>query len=276
MRLPGRPRAVVTGAGSGLGRALSVALGKRGGRVLVADVNEAGGRETEALVQSAGGEAAFVRCDVTAAGDLEAAAVEIERRWGGVDLLVNNAGVASAGFIGEASLELWDWTLSVNLKGVIHGCHAFVPRMKAQGRGFVLNVASSAGIVSMPEMGPYNVSKAGVISLTETLYAEVGPQGIGVSALCPTFFPTGLFDAMRTAQERQRRMARTLFARSLMGADQVAAAGLRGLERGELIIIPQVDGSLLWRLKRLWPGLFHGALRAQQKFDLAARTLGGR
>lgn len=276
MKLPGRPRAVVTGAGSGLGRALSLALARRGGRVLVTDVNDEGVEQTVREVRAAGGEAEGLRCDVTRAADLEAAAVAIEGRWGGVDLLVNNAGVAAAGFVGEAPLDLWEWALAVNLRGVIHGCHAFVPRMKAQRRGWILNVASSAGIVSMPEMGPYNVTKAGVISLSETLYAELASHNVAVSALCPTFFPTGLFDAMRTSAERQRRMARTLFASSTMDAEQVAAAALKGLERGQLIVIPQLDGALLWRLKRMVPGLFHGALRAQQKLDLAARVLGGK
>lgn len=274
MHLPKQTRAVITGAGSGLGRAFAVTLAKRGARILITDVNEAGCEVTAEEVRRAGGEAIVLRCDVTKPEDLEAAAIAAEHHWGGADLLINNAGIATAGFVGDLSLELWERTLAVNLRGVIHGCHAFIPRFKKQYGGFLLNVASSAGIASLPEMGPYNVSKAGVISLSETLYAELSPYGISVTALCPTFFPTGLFDTMQASSERQRRMAHALFANATMDAKQVASAALRGLESGQLIVIPQLDGALLWRIKRLLPGAFHGVLRLQQRYDLVAKFLG--
>lgn len=272
MKLPESPRAVVTGAASGLGRAISLELARRGGRVLVADVNRQGAEESADLVVQAGGKAEVLVTDVTRPEDLVAAADAADRAWGGTDLLVNNAGVAAAGTMGDIPLSDWEWALKINLWGVIHGCHAFVPRMKARG-GWILNVASAAGIASLPEMGPYNVSKAAVIALTETLTSELAPQGIHVSALCPTFFPTNLMQSFRSSSDRQRRLAEAMFQRSMMTADQVARAGIRGLERGKLVIVPQIDGRFMWWVKRLAYGMYFSALRFQHRRDLGSRLL---
>ncbi len=274
MKLPQAPRAVITGAASGLGRAIALQLARTGGRVLVADVAMDRARETAADIERAGGQAAVVECDVGDAAQVAALADEAERRWGGTDLLVNNAGVACAGPVGDIKLDDWQWCLRINLWGVVHGCHAFVPRMKAQRGGFILNVASSAGIASFPEMGPYNVSKAGVISLTETLQGELAPYGIGVSVLCPTFFKTNLMDNFRSPAERHRKMAEAFFRRATMTAEQVAVAGLRGLERGELVIIPQRDGKAVYHAKRFTPSLYFWGVRAQQRRGLMSKLVG--
>lgn len=266
------PRAVITGGGSGLGRALALRLAEREGRLLIADVSLERAEETVALVRERGGRAEAMRCDVSRLEDVEEAARRSEGLYGGVDLLVNNAGVAVAGDVGDLPIEDWDWIVRINLWGPIHGCHVFVPRMKAQGRGYILNVASSAGFASLPEMGPYNVTKAGVISLSETLDAELAPHGITVSVLCPTFFKTNLLETMRWTREDQRDLARLMFERASMTAEQVADAALRGLERGELVIIPQLDGNLVWRAKRLWPELFRKVVRSRSLMQLFSKA----
>ncbi len=268
MNLPSSPRAVVTGAGSGLGRAISVELARRNGRVLVSDVDRTRAEETAKLVERSGGTAEVIVVDVTEPDDLERAADHIDRIWGGADLLVNNAGVAVAGTLGEITLEDWKWALNVNLWGVIHGCHAFVPRMRAQGSGAILNVASAMGFASFPEMAPYNVSKAAVISLTETLTSELAPDGIRVTALCPTFFPSNLMQSFRSSNDRQRHFAEAFFRRSTMTAEQVARAGLRGVELGTLVVVPQMDGRVLWWTKRLFYEAYYRGLRFQQHLDL--------
>lgn len=262
------PRAVITGGGSGLGRALALRLAERAARLLIVDVNLDRAEETVSLVRERGGRAEAMFCDVSRLEDVEATARKIEELYGGVDLLVNNAGVAVAGHVGDLRIEDWDWIVRINLWGPIHGCHVFVPRMKAQQRGYILNVASSAGIVSLPEMAPYNVTKAGVISLSETLDAELAPHGIKVSVLCPTFFKTNLLETMRSTQDEQRALAELMFERASMTAEQVADAALRGLERGELIIIPQLDGNVVWRAKRLWPELFRKIVRNRSLLQL--------
>jgi NAD(P)-dependent dehydrogenase (short-subunit alcohol dehydrogenase family) len=276
VKLPDSPRAVVTGAAGGLGRALSLELARRNGRVLVSDVDRAGAEETATLVERSGGTAEVIVVDVTEPDDLERAADEIDRIWGGADLLVNNAGVAVAGTLGDVALDDWKWALNVNLWGVIHGCHAFVPRMRERGAGAILNVASAMGFASFPEMAPYNVSKAAVISLTETLTSELAPDGIRVTALCPTFFPSNLMQSFRSSHDRQRHFAEAFFRRSTMTAEQVAAAGIRGLELGKLVVVPQMDGRLLWWTKRLFYEGYHRGLRLQQHLDLGVwLVLGG-
>lgn len=254
MKLPDRTRAFITGGGGGLGRALAVELAAtRRARVLVADVDLPRAEDTAALVRASGGEAEALACDVTKADDLARGADEMDRRFGGTDLLVNNAGVACAGPIGDVPLDVWRWVVDVNLWGVIHGCHAFVPRLRARGVGFVLNVSSSAGFACLPGMGPYNVTKAGVIALTETLAAELATSGITVTALCPTFFASGIADGMRAACPRQGALAGALIRRSKVPAERVARAALRALEAGRLLEIPMASGRLVWRMKRLAP-----------------------
>ena len=111
---------------------------------------------------------------------------------------MNNAGVAAGGLVGEQSLDDWKWIVDINLWGVIHGCHVFAPRFRAQRSGYILNVASAAGFVSLPEMASYNVTKAGVIALSETLCGELSPCGVRVSVTCPSFFKTNLMDVLRS------------------------------------------------------------------------------
>jgi NAD(P)-dependent dehydrogenase (short-subunit alcohol dehydrogenase family) len=273
LKLPNAPRVVVTGGGGGLGRAFALELAARGARLLVTDLRRAAAEETAHEVTQLGGTAEVLDVDVTRYADVESAAETIHRLWGGTDVLINNAGVAAGGLVGDIPLSDWEWVLRINLWGVIHGCHAFVPRMKAQRAGFVLNVASNAGIASLPEMASYNVSKAAVISLTETLYAELAPFGIQVSVLCPTFFRTNLMDSFRAPSDRQRALAEAAFARSTSNARDVARAGLQGLEKGRLIVVPQLEGKLVWWAKRFVPRLYHWVLRRQHRDDLGARWL---
>lgn len=261
MAFPKRPRAVITGAGSGLGRALALQLARRQARILVADVNMAGADETVRLVNAAGGEGVAMPCDVTKPEDLVRVADEMDHLWGGTDILVNNAGVGAAGLVGEGSLDDWKWIVGINLWGVIHGCHVFTPRFRAQQSGFVLNVASAAGFVSLPECGSYSVTKAGVISLSETMYGELGSANVNVTVLCPSFFKTNILDSFRSAQDRQRTIAQNLLKKGNMTADAIAAQALAALEAGTLYVVPQADARLAWRMKRMNPAFFFRTMR---------------
>ncbi len=241
---------VVTGAGGGLGRALALSLGRRGGRVLVSDVSLEAAEETAQQVQGAR-EVRAARCDVTRLEDVEALA---EAAAGTVDLLVNNAGVSSAGRVGELSLADWRWTLEVDLFGVVHGCHVFVPRLRAQRHGHVLNVASVAGIVNAPDMAAYNVAKAGVISLSETLHAELVGSGVGVTVLCPSFFQTNIVSSGRFVNAGAKEFAQGRV-RSGPTAGVVADAALAAVDTGTLHVLPMADARWAWRLKRAAPGV---------------------
>ncbi len=260
--LPSRARVVITGAGDGLGRALALEFGKRGARVLVSDLDEARAKETARLLERSGAEAHAMRVDV---GDPEAVRALAERAdalWGGADVLVNNAGIAVVGEFAQIPLEKWRLELDVNLNGVIYGCHHFVPRLarNADG-GYVLNVASSAGLLSAPLMAPYNVTKAGVVALSETLYAELAPQRIRVTALCPTFFRTNIHRRAEAFGGNTGEAANKLVGEARWSAEQIAVHAVDGMLAEKLYVIPQLDGKLLWRAKRALGTGFHASVR---------------
>jgi NAD(P)-dependent dehydrogenase (short-subunit alcohol dehydrogenase family) len=248
MALVDSPRAVVTGGGNGLGRAFCLEIARRGGRVLCADIDEAGARKTAAEVNGIA-----ARCDVAHIEEVEALAAEAERAFGGVDLVINNAGVAVGGPVGEVPLDDWRWIIGVNLWGVIHGCHVFAPRLRKQGRGHILNVASAAGLLSPPGMGPYNATKAAVVALSETLRAELRQAGVGVTVLCPTFFQTNIAASSRSVDRRQIEVVHKLMSASKIQAPDVARLALDAAARDELYALPHRDGRWMWRLKRLAP-----------------------
>jgi short-subunit dehydrogenase len=198
-----------------------------------------------------------VHADVRDLDRMHEVADEAYEWLGEVDLLVNNAGVAVGGPFDEVDVDDLHFVVDVNLWGVIHGCRAFTPRMKRRGRGYVVNVASSAGLLSPPELGPYNITKAAVISLSETLHAELDAAGVRVTALCPTFFKTNILDSSRGVQNDEARVAaRKLMERSSVQADGVARAALAAVHENELYCIPMRDGRMFWRLKRAAPERF--------------------
>jgi NAD(P)-dependent dehydrogenase (short-subunit alcohol dehydrogenase family) len=262
-------KAVVTGAGSGLGRAIALRVARPGATLVLADLNLAACEETAQLARARGATAHALAVDVADAAQVEALAADAEGRLGRIDLVVNNAGVAVAGAIGQAPLDDWRWIIGINLFGVIHGCHAFVPRLVAQGGGAILNTASMAGFACAPMMGAYNVTKAGVIALSETLAAELADKHVRVTVLCPAFFKTNLLQTARSVDPQLMVLARGAFERATMSADDVAAAALRAVERGKLYCLPMREGRVIWRIKRLLPERFVKILSSQRLQRLA-------
>lgn len=257
MRLPDAFVAVVTGAGSGLGRALALQLASKGGRVVVADVAREGAEETVALLREAGGDGVFVQCDVRRWEEVEALSRRA-REWGGeVDLIANNAGVVAGGLVGEVPLEDWRWTLDVDLWGVIHGCHAFVPSMRARRRGWVLNIASAAGYACLSRFGPYSVAKAGVIALSETLRAELDPREVAVTVACPSFFPTRIAEAARGDDPETRSLVGHMMRRAKSTPDDIARHALESLESGRLYSLPTLEAQAARWARRLVPASVH-------------------
>lgn len=268
MSFPQPLRAVVTGAGSGLGRALALDLVKRGASLLISDIDAASAEQTAELVRKHEARAEAVACDVTDRDAVFALVDEAVERLGGIDLLANNAGVAVGGPFEEISIEDWRWAVDINLWGVIYGCQAAVPKMRAQGRGYILNVASAAGLLAPPSMSAYNVTKAGVVSLSETLYAEYKAEGIRVAVLCPTFFRTNIIEASRgaTTEKDDAQIIRWM-ERSKVQAHDVAKAAIDSLRDGKLYVQPMRDGRMAWRLKRIAPQRFYDSLsKAHEKF----------
>jgi len=251
---------VVTGAASGLGRSLALVLARKGCRIGIADINMDGAAETLEMVERAGGSGETFKLDVSNPEEVEAMAFHFFDTWGRVDLLVNNAGVVVTGYVGDITLEDWEWITAINFWGMVYGCHSFIPRMRKQGGGHIMNVASSAGLLTLLEMSPYNTSKAAIVALSETLRSEVAPDNIGVTALCPMFFNTHLLDNMRYTDEFEPEFAHTTFEHARMTADEVAERAIRAVEKNKLYCVPQLSGRIFWFIKRLNPALYYDSL----------------
>ena len=250
--------AVVTGAGSGIGRSFAMELARRGGTVVCADIHLETAQETVNLIQSLTSSNAYaVQCDVGLKEDVKALAEQAEQLLGHpVTLLINNAGVGLGGKFDEVSLEDWQWCMHVNLWGVIHGCHYFVPQFKQQGFGAIINVASAAGFTAAPEMTAYNVTKASVLALSETLSSELRSANIRINVLCPTLVPTNIMKNGRLPKSYSGLADQLLMNHAFIDSDQVAKKTLNQLDANKLYTIPQPDAKLFWWMKRISPQLY--------------------
>lgn len=261
-----RADAVVTGAGSGIGRAFAVELARRGGRVVCADIDGVRAKETAELVAKTGGRGLGVVCDVSDEHQVCELADSAQKWFGGAPgLVINNAGIGAGGnVVGATSISDWSATLSVNLWGVVHGCEVFVPRLRERGFGGLINVASAASFGAAPRMAAYNVSKAGVLALSETLAAELSGTGVTVTVLCPTFVKTNIIDNPRI-EESAATLAANLMKWTGLSAESVARTTLDAHDRGQLYVLPQLDAKLLWQLKRTMPATFTRAMGLAQR-----------
>ncbi len=242
-----RRRVLITGGASGLGAALAARFVERGDRVLITDLAES--------VEVPGG-ASYLRLDVRSQDDWIRARDWSERTWGGLDMLVNNAGVAAGGRIDVVGLDVWQWIIDINLLGVVRGCRTFVPLFKEQGSGHIVNIASMAGLVHAPGMASYNASKAGVVALSETLQYELEPFGITTSAVCPTFFRTNLVASLPGADPLLDAIAARLVSRAPASAEEIAAAVMRGIDARRAVIITDRPGLIAFWSKRLFRPLY--------------------
>ena len=184
----------------------------------------------------------------------------------GVGLFLRDLG----GPFDEISIEDWQWAIDINMWGVIYGCQAALPKMKSQGRGYILNVASAAGLLAPPAMSAYNVTKAAVVALSETLYAEYKDAGVSVTVLCPTFFRTKIVEAGTgrgaTTAKEDAQVIRWM-ERSKVQAPEVAQVAIDSVRDGRLYALPRRDGRMAWRLKRTAPNRFYDSLsRTHRKY----------
>jgi NAD(P)-dependent dehydrogenase (short-subunit alcohol dehydrogenase family) len=190
--------AAVTGAGTGIGRGIALALAGAGAKVVVSDIDPDRSSAVAAELRRIGGEAIAATVDVRSQASVEALAEATVGEFGAVHLVCNNAGVSTMGRQWELSLDDWDWVIDVCLKGVIHGVRSFVPRILEAGGGYVVNVASMGGLMTMAYGGPYAAAKHGVVGLSKGLRAELAGKGVGVSVVCPGQVRTGIVEAMRS------------------------------------------------------------------------------
>jgi NAD(P)-dependent dehydrogenase (short-subunit alcohol dehydrogenase family) len=216
---------------------MALHLARSGWHVGIADIAKESGRETQALAEHEGGSAEFVPLDVREESQWAAVRGDLKNRWPRLDLLANNAGVCATGEVGDTPIEDWDWVLSINLRGVVLGCHTMVDWLKANPeRSYLLNVASFAGVLSPPCMAAYAVSKAAVIALSETLYVELKRHNVGVTAVCPWFVRTNLLEAGRFAEDSHRAFAERRMQSARTTPERFAEKTLRATFRNRLFV----------------------------------------
>jgi NAD(P)-dependent dehydrogenase (short-subunit alcohol dehydrogenase family) len=274
--------ALVTGAGSGIGRATALALARRGASLVLCDVNEVGLTETAETARALGRDVLARRIDVANADEMRAFAATVHAQVEAVDILMNNAGVGLGGGTLHTTLEDWQWIIGVNLWGVVHGCHFFVPPMVRRRRGgHVVNVASAAGYVATEALAAYSTTKFAVVGLSEALRDELTPHRIGVTAVCP-----GLINTPITQTSPLRGPEATAEARAYMvdvyrrrnyTPERVAENVLKAIQRNRAVAPISPEAWVMYFLKRLVPGAvarLNRAMIARTRREVERRRTG--
>jgi NAD(P)-dependent dehydrogenase (short-subunit alcohol dehydrogenase family) len=254
------PRVLITGAASGLGAALAAAWEARGAQVLRTDRVPAEG---------------ILRLDVTSDADWAAAREHVERTWGGLDVLVNNAGIAGGGRLEVSGIDEWQRLVDINLLGAVRGTATFTPVFKRQGSGRVVNVASLAGLVHPAGMGGYNATKAAVVALTETTGHELAAHGVSAHVVCPSYFRTNLMAGVEGRDAALQQVMARLVEDAPLGPEEIAAAVLDAIDAGTELIIPDDAARSAYQLKLTDRPAYDAVMRAQaRKLEAVSRLAG--
>jgi len=257
--------AVITGGGGGIGAAIATALAGRGARLVLADLDEPAMGDVAQQLAAGGAEVLTVPTDVTKLASVRALADAAERRFGAVDIVCNNAGIALFGEIADSTHADWEYTMGVNFWGVVHGVETFVPRLVARRAGHIVNTASMAGLVGMNWLGVYCASKFAVVGLTESLHRELAVHGVGVSVLCPMIVQTNInANSARNRPAALRNPGEEVvpdgaaMVGGVIAPEEVARRVVRAIERKDLYIFTHPEQREI--LKRRW-------MRQDRMFD---------
>lgn len=248
-------RAFITGAASGLGKALAMLLAKDGWHIGITDIKPETLQKTATEIEDAGGKTFQYVFDVSKKEAYQKAAADFLEKNKGIDLLINNAGVGDGGLFEEYQLENWDWITGINQMSVIYGSFFFVPTMKKQKGGHIINVASVAGIANMPNMSMYNITKAAVIAHAESLYVELAPFSVGVSVVLPTFFKSNIMQHNR-GPEHATAIGKAKSQKIAIGPEIVAQKILKQSGSGKFYIFHPFQAVWVNWMKRFTPNLF--------------------
>lgn len=279
---PGIPKtAVITGAASGIGRYLSIALAREGWKIGIVDIDMNGANETLQIVDEAGSEGDCFHANVRKLEEVMAAADYFFERWGKVGMLINNAGIGGGGYVGEIPMEDWHAVVETDYWGVVYGCHAFIPRMKEQGGGHIVNISSTAGIIPVMGFAPYNTAKAAVVSLSETLVVELAPFNIGVTVVCPSVISTNILensfkvvDVTETeTMQWGLELIETAMKKTRVNGEEFAGRVLRDVQRNRLYCLPKFFSRLIWFNIRLSPSLNYRMWAFVSRHGLAQRAI---
>ena len=268
-RIEGRV-AVVTGAASGIGRATALRLAERGCALALADIDRTGLDETAHQLAHHAVKVSTAVVDVADQSAVEAFARHVESTYGAAHILVNNAGVVIAGPFAEQRLEDLEWLVGINYWGVVYGCHYFLPLLRRQDEGHIVNLSSMFGFLGLPGQSGYCATKAAVRALSESLYAELRRERIGVTTVHPGCIDTSIVRSGRMDDESTRRSAQALFDRMGAPPDLVARAILRAIQKNQLFVRVRPESIVTDWLKRLFPSAIHRFVAARWERDQTA------
>ncbi|TAH12251.1 MAG: SDR family NAD(P)-dependent oxidoreductase [Sphingobacteriia bacterium] len=255
-------RAFITGAASGLGKAFATELASDGWTIGMADNNSIELQKAVEEMKALGANALMYSLDVSDKDQYKLVSQQFLTDAGGIDLLFNNAGVGDGGNFEEYSLENYEWMISINQLGVVYGCYYFIPAMKKQQSGHILNTASAAAIGCAPTMGAYNMTKAAVVAISETLYSELMDFNIHVSCIQPTYFKTNISQSARGGNTIQK-ITQNFIDRSGLEAKEVSQEILHRAGKKELYIILPKSAHKMWLYKRFAPTKFRKIVKEQ-------------
>lgn len=249
-------RLLITGGASGLGKALALTWAKHHSgevKICIADIHLERGEQTVAELEKLGATAFFSCCDITDQAQIDSTVNAINTRWQGLDIVINNAGVATGGSLAGESIEQWQWVLDINLLGMVRVSKTVLPLFKQQGHGYYINIASQAGLTPIPLMGSYNATKAAVVGWSETMKLELIHHNIDVSVVCPSFFKTHLDESLRTSDPAVPQLMKKWFDAAPVSAEQVAYSIYQQAQAKTFLILTHKQGKQSWWLKRLLP-----------------------
>lgn len=248
--------ALVTGAGGGIGRATAIALARRGAEVLCVDLDEVTANTTAVACQDHGVKAAAYACDVSNKGAVADLAALVGQEHGPLQVLVNNAGVGMSGGLADMAIEDWEWIRSINLDGVVNGCHAFGPAMLAEGRGHIVNMSSGLGYMMHSSEVAYCTTKAAVLAFSRCLRGDWRAQGVSVSAVCPGVINTPIIESTRFVGDMGGDQAKALAARAFSRGHRpevVADAVLIAIDRDRVMVPAGFEARIGWHLTKVMP-----------------------
>lgn len=252
-------RVLITGGATGFGKALALCWAKHYQKankklcICIADIHEERALETMADLKALGANVLFSVCDITDIKQIRATQVLLDEHWQGIDVVINNAGVATGGSLKSETIEQWQWVFNINLFGMVQVSQVFVDSFRSQGHGYFINIASQAGVTPVPLMGSYNAVKAAVVSFSETMKLELASDNIDVSVVCPSFFKTHLNESMRTNEPVMKESVNRLFAKADMSADQVAESVYQQQKTRPFLMLTHKQGRTAYFMKKFLP-----------------------
>lgn len=259
---------LITGAASGLGKAIAELYADLGWLILVVDIQDDVGNEFVNTLNEQGKNAEYYHCDIGQQQSFDDLFLQVSNKHSHLDVLVNNAGVASAGTLESTTPEEWDRLIRLDLMSVIHGTKALLPLLKKSPKAHIVSTASYAGIAQFPGMMSYNVAKGAVVAFSETLHGEMSLYNIGVSVLCPEFFQTNLTNSMTDSSTQSKKFVEAQMQQSGVTAQDVAQDVVKAIKNNTFMVISHKQPRRQYLLKRLFPNFF-----MQQKIKIFKKLM---